>query len=449
MAVFRQKSPKWVYGLGMVRVFRPLTGLQRLAALGGVLVAVACATTVPKPTPPRPPGAAVSVPIAPPRYNTGDPKFDAFLDSMRTTALARGIRPEVFDSAVAGLRPIPSITASNANQPEFTRPIWSYLDSAVSARRIADAKFLMLRYGDLLDRIAAQSGVPKEILVAVWGMESDYGAARGDYNLFAALATLAYDGPRMSYAQPEFLAALQIYQERRYPVSEMTASWAGAFGQTQFTPTTFLKYASDGDGDGQIDLWRSAPDALASAATLLAQQGWKRGQPWGYEVRLPSNFTYQDADLDVRRPLADWRAWGVLTADGTALPDLGDTGAIYLPAGARGPAFLALDNFSVLLKYNNAGSYALAVGLLADQMMGAGPVKHAWPRDERPLSRDERFRFQANLAKAGFDPGAPDGVMGRRTRAALRQYQQSKGIVADGFATAAMLAMLDVDTINR
>lgn len=433
----------------MVRVFRPLTGLQRLAALGGVLVAVACATTVPKPTPPRPASAAVSVPIAPPRTNTGDAKFDAFLDSMRTTALARGIRPEVFDSAVAGLRPTPSITAANANQPEFTRPVWSYLDSAVSARRIADAKFLMPRYGELLDRIAAQSGVPKEILVAVWGMESDYGAATGSYNLFTALASLAYDGPRMAYAQPEFLAALQIYQERRYALSEMTASWAGAFGQTQFTPTTFLKYATDGDGDGQINLWRSAPDALASAANLLAQHGWKRGQPWGYEVRLPGNFVYQDADLEIRKPLSEWRTRGVLTADGTALPDSADTGAIYLPAGARGPAFLALDNFSVLLKYNNAGSYALAVGLLADRMMGAGPIKQAWPRDERSLSRDERVRFQANLAKAGFDPGAPDGVMGRRTRAALRQYQQSKGIIADGFATAAMLAMLDVDTLSR
>ena len=433
----------------MVRVFRPLTGLQRLAALGGVLLVVACATKAPKPTPPRPPDAAVSVPIAPPRFNTGDAKFDAFLDSMRTTALARGIRPEIFDSVAAGLRPIPSVTAANANQPEFTRPIWSYLDSAVSARRIADAKFLMPRYGDLLDRIAAQSGVPKEILVAVWGMETDYGAATGGYNLFTALATLAYDGPRMSYAQPEFLAALQIYQERQYPLSEMTASWAGAFGQTQFTPTTFLRYASDGDGDGQINLWRSAPDALASAAALLAQQGWKRGQTWGYEVRLPGNFAYQDADLEIRKSLSEWRALGVLTADGTALPESADTGAIYLPAGARGPAFLALDNFRVLLKYNNAGSYALAVGFLADRIAGAGPVKHAWPRDERSLSRDERFRFQTNLAKAGFDPGAPDGVMGRRTRAALRQYQQSKGIVADGFATAAMLAMLDMDAAIR
>jgi membrane-bound lytic murein transglycosylase B len=233
----------------------------------------------------------------------------------------------------------------------------------------------------------------------------------------------------------------------------MTASWAGAFGQTQFTPTTFLKYASDGDGDGQINLWRSAPDALASAASLLAQQGWKRGQPWGIEVRLPGNFAYQDADLEIRKPVSEWRARGVLTADGAALPDsadpLVDTGAIYLPAGARGPAFLALDNFYVLLKYNNAGSYALAVGLLADQIAGAGPVKHAWPRDERPLSRDERFRFQTNLAKVGFDPGTPDGVMGRRSRAALRQYQQSKGLIVDGFANAAMLAMLDMDAATR
>lgn len=427
----------------MKRRFAPFTGLQRLAALCGTLVAVACAATAPKPSPPAAP--VVSIPIQPGRPTSGNPRFDAFLLDARRDAIAQGIRPDMFDRATAGITPIASIAASNANQPEFTKPVWAYLDSAVSARRVKDAQLMLTRYGDVLDRIAAQYGVPRQILVAIWGMETDYGADSGSINLFAALATLAYDGPRMGYARPEFFAALQIYQQNNYPLSEMTASWAGAFGQTQFTPTTFLKFAADGDGDGRIDLWQSAPDALASAARLLQQQGWKTGQPWGYEVKLPAGFAYEDADTDTVRPLREWRMRGVKGIDGGVLPEQDENAAIYLPAGARGPAFLLFSNFSVILKYNNAASYALAVGLLADRMAGGGAVKHAWPRDERPLSRDERLRFQTELGKLGFDTGTPDGVLGRKSRAALRQYQKSKGVAADGFATADMLAMLDRD----
>ena len=446
MAVFRQKSHKWGYDDGMTRWFNALTGLHRLAALCGALAVVACATTAPKPTPPVPP--AVSIPVQPPKPISGNTKFDAFLEGARNAALAQGIRPEVFDSATAGLAPIASITNANANQPEFSRPVWSYLDSAASKRRVTDGKIMLSRHGDMLEQIAAQSGVAKEILVAIWGIETDYGAAKGSHNLFAALATLAYDGPRTSFGVPEFQAALRIYQERQYPLSEMISSWAGAFGQTQFTPTTFLRYASDGDGDGQINLWRSAPDALASAASLLARQGWKSGQPWGYEVRLPANFAYQDADTNTQKPLREWRARGVTTAAGNAPPASDESAAIYLPAGARGPAFILFSNFNVILKYNNAASYALAVGLLADRITGGGVIKRSWPRDERPLSRDERVRFQTNLARAGFDPGEPDGVLGRRTRAALRQYQMARGVIADGFATAALLAMLDKEAVR-
>jgi membrane-bound lytic murein transglycosylase B len=388
-------------------------------------------------------------PPSPARPSSADEKFAAFLAEVRVEALAQGITAETFDSATAGIAPLPAILAMNANQPEFTKPIWSYLDSAVSARRIKDAQFLLTRYGEVLDKIAAQSGVPKEILVAVWGLESDYGADSGSYNLFAALATLAYDGPRATYAKPEFLAALKIYQERRYPLSEMVGSWAGAFGQTQFTPTTFLKYAADGDGDGVIDLWRSPPDALASAARLLSEQGWVRDQPWGYEVMLPGNFAYEDADLDNVKPISEWSARGVKTAIGDPLPVSDANAAIYLPAGARGPAFLVFPNFSVILKYNNAASYALAISLLADRMAGKEPVRHAWPRDERALSRSERISFQTDLQKLGFDPGTPDGVLGRRTRAALRQYQKSKSLPADGFPTAALLQMLDADIAQK
>ena len=429
----------------MARPVPRLTGLYRLAALCGSLLVAACAATPPKPTPPAPPPVTIPAAPAPAPPGSGNPKFDAFLAEARKSALDQGITAETFDAATAGIAPLPSIAAMNANQPEFAKPVWSYLDQAVSARRIADAKVMLTRYGDVLARIEASSGVPKEILVAIWGMESDFGADSGGFNLFAALATLAYDGPRADYAKPEFFAALKLYQEQHYPLSEMISSWAGAFGQTQFTPTTFFKYAADGDGDGKIDLWTSAPDALASAARLLAEQGWKKGESWGYEVKLPANFPYDQADIDTQRTVAEWRAMGIKTANGSLLPQSGDSAGIYLPAGARGPAFLVLSNFSVILKYNNAASYALAVGLLANRMAGSAPVKHSWPRDERPLSRTERLQFQADLAKLGFDPGTQDGVMGRKSRAALRQYQKAKGLLPDGFATASLLQMLDKD----
>ena len=427
----------------------PLPRLQRLAALAALLLVVACATKAPRPAPP--PAPAVSIPIAPPPPpppSSGDAKFAAFLAEARITARAQGITDATFDAATAGIAPIASIATMNANQPEFSKPVWGYLDSAVSARRIKDAQFMLTRYGDVLARIEASSGVPKEILVAVWGMETDYGSETGGFNLFAALATLAYDGPRADYARPEFFAALRLDQEQHYPLSEMVASWAGAFGQTQFTPTTFFKYATDGDGDGRIDLWQSAPDALASAAKLLSGQGWKTGQPWGYEVQLPPTFLYEMADTETLKPIAEWRALGVTTAQGKALPDAPENAGILLPAGARGPAFLVLPNFSVILKYNNAVSYALAIGLLADRMAGAPPVRHAWPRDERPLSRAERMQFQTDLAKLGFDPGTPDGVLGRRTRAALRQYQKAHGLAVDGFPTASLLSLLDQAAAN-
>jgi membrane-bound lytic murein transglycosylase B len=267
--------------------------------------------------------------------------------------------------------------------------------------------------------------------------------------LFAALATLAYDGPRQDYARPELLAALQILQSQNYAVSDMLASWAGAFGQTQFTPTAFQKYAQDGDGDGRIDLWRSPADALASAAELLRQSGWVPGKGWGYEVKLPANFAYEDADLDNEKPLSEWRARGVALMSGTALPDGADSASIYLPAGARGPAFLIFANFKIILKYNNAASYALAVAELADRMADGPAIKGGWPRNERSLSRDERQRFQTDLKSLGFDPGDPDGVLGRRTRAALRQYQKARGLAADGFATAALLGRLDGETVPQ
>jgi membrane-bound lytic murein transglycosylase B len=278
-------------------------------------------------------------------------------------------------------------------------------------------------------------------------METDYGATVGDYNLFATLATQAWQGPRQRYARGELLAALKLLQQENYPVSEMTSSWAGAFGQTQFMPSTFFKYATDGDGDGKIDLWSSPADALASTAVLFAHEGWQAGKPWGTEVTLPPLFDFSLADLDGTRPLSDWAAMGIKPASGGELAAGDDPASLYLPAGARGPAFLLFENFRVIMKYNNAAAYALAVGLLADRMAGAPPLVASWPREERALSRDERSQFQNDLKALGYDPGDPDGVLGRKTRAALKQYQKIKNLPADGFPTAALLAMLNSDAV--
>ena len=430
----------------MNRFARFWSPLRQLAALSGLLLTVACATVTPGPPAPPPvptplPQAAAPAPSTP----TDLEKFATFLRNARVTALAQGIAPETFDRATAGLSPIPAIGQMNANQPEFVKPIWSYLDSAVSAKRIADGSALLATYGPALAAIEARNGVPKEILVAIWGMETDYGHVMGNFNLFGALATLAYDGPRRDYATPEFFAALHICQDQHLDPRDMTASWAGAFGQTQFTPTTFLREAVDGDGDGKIDLWHSPIDALASSAKLLADAGWQRNEPWGFEVRLPADFAYENADPDIRKPVSQWEALGVTDPHGTALPRNDAIASIYLPAGARGPAFLLLDNFRILLKYNNADAYALAVALLGDRIAGHPPLWASWPRDERPLSRDERVRFQSDLTSLGFDTGKADGVLGRRTRASLREYQMRHGYAADGFPTAAMLALLDAD----
>ena len=430
--------------------------LPRPAALGLLLLAVACARTPSSPSVSLAiaPAAVAPAPALPPLpVMGGDAAFQAFIREFETTAVAAGITPDTYNRAVAGITPVPAIQTVIDNQPEFAKQVWSYLDGTVSARRVANAQVMLARYHDVLAGIESRSGVPKEILVGIWGMETDYGGSKGDYNVFATLATQAYAGPRQQYARRELLAALKLLQQENYPVSEMVSSWAGAIGQTQFMPSTFFKYATDGDGDGKVDLWASPADALASTAALFQQEGWQTGKPWAYEVRLPKDFDFSIADLDAQKPLSDWAAMGVESADGAALPNSGGSGnddaaSLYLPAGARGPAFMLFTNFRVIMKYNTSASYALAVGMLADRMTGAKPFIAKWPRDERALSRAERNQFQQDLKALGYDAGDTDGLLGRKTRNALKQYQKAKGIAADGFPTVALLTALNDDAAS-
>lgn len=426
-------------------VFRPFS--SRLMALRtGALLAcamlTACAAGVPTPTP-RAMTAEQKLAAE------QDAKFATFVRDFKATATAAGIKASVYDRAMSGINRNARVQQLNEKQPEFAKQIWEYLDGAVSETRITKGQEMLAAYPTVLANLETRYGVPKEILIAVWGLESNYGTLQGSFNMFEALATLAYDGARTDYARRELIAALKMMQQNGYAPSQMTSSWAGAFGNTQFVPSTFLDLAVDGDGDGQIDLWRSPADALASAAHLLANAGWDRGKAWGYEVTLPKGFAYENAEVDNKKPVSEWKRLGIVRANGLSLPDIADQASIFVPAGARGPAFLLLPNFYVILKYNNASSYAIAIGHLADRLRGGSPLIHGWPRAELPLSRDQRFQLQRDLKALGYDPGAIDGLIGKNVRAALRGYQKDRGMTQDGFATLDLLARMDDEVAKK
>jgi membrane-bound lytic murein transglycosylase B len=362
---------------------------------------------------------------------------------LRSDAIAAGIDPALFDRAFAGVSLDPEVLVADSSQPEFTRPVWEYLDGAVSPQRVARGQSLLLQHGNTLARIETRYGVDRETLVAIWGLESNFGSNIGTHNVIRSLATLAYEGRRQVFWRSQLLAVLQILQHGDITPERLVGSWAGAMGQTQFMPTTYNEHAVDFDGDGRRDLWRSTADALASAAHYLQASGWQKGQPWGYEVRLPQAFDYSLADPEVRRSLAEWTALGVEPLTPPARDLATETMAtLLLPAGHRGPAFLLLSNFRSILKYNNSTAYALAIGLLSDGLRGGDGVRTAWPREERQLGRSERIELQQLLAQNGLEPGPADGIIGANTRKAVRTFQLQLGWPADGHPTQELLLRL-------
>jgi len=367
--------------------------------------------------------------------------FERWVTDFRIGARAAGIDEVTLNVAFADVRYLPRVVELDRAQPEFTRTVWSYLDSAVSPRRIALGQDKWLQARAEIDAAAARYGVAPAILVAIWGMESNYGSNAGSIPTVDALATLGFEGRREGWARGQLLATLRILQNAEVDRSQMIGSWAGAMGQTQFLPSVYLGYAVDADGDGRRDIWGSVADAMASTANFLARSGWQADQPWGVEVRLPAGFDVDRADVSVRQPSALWTAEGVCTVDGAPLPQLAE-GTVLLPAGARGPAFLVGPNFEVILRYNNSTSYALAVGLLAQRLAGGPDVHAPWPRDLVALSRQQLNALQTALNQRGFDSGTPDGVMGPATRVALRGYQRSVGLPADGYPTLDLLQRL-------
>jgi lytic murein transglycosylase len=364
-----------------------------------------------------------------------------WLSTFKDRALAAGISSATLD-ALEGAEYLPKVVRNDRHQNEFTKTIWDYLDTAVSADRIAHGLKALKTQGDTLLRIEATYGVDAEVVAAIWGLESAYGAVRGDILTLHALATLAYDGRRGAFFEGELIAALKILQLGDASAATLRGSWAGAMGHTQFMPSSWHAFAVDFTADGKRDIWGDDPtDALASTAAYLAGKGWVKGAPWGAEITLPPGFNYDLTTERVKKPVADWQAMGVRLADGTDLPNHGPA-SVLLPGGHRGAAFLIFQNFHVIETYNTADAYVIAVGHLADRLRGAGPILAPWPRDERALSFEERVALQKRLTAAGFDTGGVDAKMGPKTVAAIKAFQKASGRVPDGFPSLSVLQAL-------
>ena len=400
---------------------RPTSGPLKLAAVSLMLIALVAA------------------------QNAGaDAAFLKWIQDFYPSAAQAGITKFTFDTVFTGIdSPDPAVLKAARYQPEFVAQVWDYMDSRITEGAVRLGKAMARDYKEWLDVIETRYGVDREFLLAIWSMESSYGAALREgsvlRNVARSLATLAYaDDKRRKFAREQLIAAMRIVQNGDVIAADLRGSWAGAMGHTQFIPTSYLTWAVDIDGDGKRNVWTSPPDALASAANLLHRNGWQTGKTWGYEVRLPQDIDYSLVNKE-GISLGQWSAIGVQRIAGTPFPRPDDKAILKLPGGATGPAFLMLRNFYVLKRYNNADKYALAVGHLADRLKGYGPFVQAWPRGYRPLKEDERKEVQTRLAQLGLYAGEIDGNIGSASRAAIQAYQKGVGLVPDGFASQSLL----------
>ncbi|MBN1237471.1 MAG: lytic murein transglycosylase [Gammaproteobacteria bacterium] len=368
--------------------------------------------------------------------------FEQCVAALRATAEERGVTPQTAETVTARVRQLPRVIESDRNQPEFVDTFASYLNRRVTAARVETGRELLRRHRSQLDSIAREFGVAPQYLVAFWGLETSYGRVLGDVPVFDSLATLACDTRRAGYFTTEFVNALHIV-DRGVDASSMIGSWAGAMGHTQFMPSVYLEHAVDGDGDGDVDLWSSVEDAFASAASFLRSLGWRPGWRWGREVLLPEDFDYYAAGRDRPRPLEEWRQLGVMTTAGRPIEPADEEAALLLPSGSDGPAFLVYANFHAIMRWNRSEFFALTVGHLADRIAGAGPL-HTPPPNAPRLTREHVKALQVKLNELGYDAGEPDGIVGSATRSAVRAWQRSQGLAADGYVDADLLRGMNV-----
>ena len=423
-------------------------------ALG--LLAAACATTkiaggTPQPQPPvaaEPAPPPAPAPVTPGGFaSSGNGTFDTWRDDFAAKAAMTGRRTETVRAVLDGLVPVEATAQAQSfdNQAEFVKPIWDYAKSAVSPTRITNGQARLAANVDTFNAIETAYAPPREILAAVWGMESAYGAVIGNEDAPRVLASQAAVGRRKDFNEQELVAIMKLIDDGSATRAQFRkASWAGALGQTQFMPSSIIAYGKDFDGDGHKDLWTNAGDALASAGNYLQAFGWKKGQPWAVEATIPAGFDYSYGD-GRKFTVAAWKAIGITPVMPATFTDTDVLNAeLFLPAGSYGPAFLLFDNFYVIKKYNNADSYALAIGLLADRLAGRPDLSRPWPTDIQMLTQQQAKDLQTGLNTLGFSAGTVDGIIGRGTRGALQKFQKSKDLIADGFPTVAMLtAVMD------
>lgn len=364
-----------------------------------------------------------------------------FVDEVWSRAKARGVSRRVFESAMGGFSPISKVIELSRSQPEFVSTAADYVGKRVTDGQTGKGQGMRGEWAQTLAAVAGRYGVQPEILLAIWGIETNYGGYMGGTNSVHALATLAYSGYRADYFGGELVTALEILQAGHVGNGNMVGSWAGAMGHPQFMPSSFTKYAVDFRGDGRKDIWNSVPDALASIGNYLKAFGWQAGETWGYEVRPPQGFNYLNVWQGTSTTLAAWSEIGVKRASGRAFPRPSDTARLYMPMGGNGPMFAVLKNFDVIKRYNNSDSYALAVGHLADRILGVGGFNAPWPKDTA-LNRDGRMQVQSLLLRRGYAIGAPDGVIGPKTRVAVIDFQTRAGLLPDGHVSGSLLKAL-------
>lgn len=370
--------------------------------------------------------------------------FAACVSRLSETAQEQGISQRAIEQSLAKVKYSERVIELDRRQPEFTTTFADYFGKRVTDFRVAQGRALLAQHRPLLEKVAKEYGVPAPYLVSFWGLETNFGSFFGKMSVLDSLATLACDPRRSDYFTRELMSALSIIDEGAVAAERMEGSWAGAMGHVQFMPSVFVRYAVDYDKDGRRDLWGSLPDAMASAANFLNNLGWDEETRWGREVKLPENFSYMEAGLDTRKPLARWSELGVRRADGSPLPRADMEASLLVPSGHEGPAFLVYKNFKTIMGWNQSEFYALAVGHLADRIAGAGNLEQQPPEDAPKLSRDQVIDLQETLNQRGFDTGKVDGILGPATRKAIRNFQNQNDMIADGFPGRELLVKLGV-----